>query len=45
MGEKQLEVDKRLLRQRMSALRHELDEVRACRQRLCMLCMHCVVHA
>ena len=47
MGEKQLEIDKRLLRQRMSALRAELDEV-CCRDiqyiRLSMATSRCIVH-
>ena len=39
MGEKQLEVDKRILRQRMSALRNELDEVRGhCRRMHVLFC-------
>ena len=39
MGEKQLEIDKRLLRQRMSALRTELDEVGPLEQtQVCCVC-------
>ena len=30
MGEKQLEIDKRLLRSRMAALRRSLDDTRRC---------------
>jgi hypothetical protein len=40
MGEKQLEIDKRLLRQRMSALRTELDEVCVTGRNAAVLCVH-----